>query len=378
MLVIVSVTLSVAAADLLMDTVEHRRQAPFYTNLTPAELAKLPVVTSGTITGAYVDEITDLDFHEAGTPWLWAGQRQGSIEFLVKGRWNNIGCHDDRDYPYSSRPAVLFVGDSFIETMQLDVRDTFYDRLRHDRFGERFDVWACGAAGFHASRAARYFDNDPKATEVPAFRRLASLRPTYVMYVVYMGNDLRDEAGSWFEDAEGHGAPCAPRLEPGQSFLWFRLRQVADMYLTPGGADVRCLNNSFWPYVKTRIPAVEEGWRSMFEGLDRLNRTVTRRGGTLLVGMIEPFPVPYGSFAMARAIRANYPGGKALPLDLALPHTRLAAFAASRGIAFVDFSEALRGCGGRDHYYPSDSHFNAVGHRCVAAYIDAHQDTLFP
>ena len=87
--------------------------------------------------------------------------------------------------------------------MQLDVRDTFYDRLRHDRFGERFDVWACGAAGFHASRAARYFDNDPKATEVPAFRRLASLRPTYVMYVVYMGNDLRDEAGSWFKTPKG-------------------------------------------------------------------------------------------------------------------------------------------------------------------------------
>jgi hypothetical protein len=109
-----------------------------------------------------------------------------------------------------------------------------------------------------------------------------------------------------------------------------------------------------------------------------MQRTVTMRGGQLLVAMIEPFPAAYGAFAMTRAVRANYPGGKALPLDLSLPHKRLEAFAASRGVAFIDLSEALRECGGQDHYYLSDSHFNANGHRCVEHYLDAHRDTLFP
>jgi len=378
LLLAVSIAISIAAADLVMEAFENHERPAFYTNLTPAELAKLPVTTSGTITGAYVDEVTDLAFHEPGTSWLWAGQRQGSIEFLVKGRWNNIGCHDDVDYPYSTRPAVLFLGDSFIETMQLDVRDTFYDRLRHTTFGRRFDVWACGVAGWNPSRVAGYLNDDPKITEVPALTRLAVLRPKYVVYFVYMGNDLRDGAGSWFEDAESHAPPCAPRIEPGGSFLWFRAWQVANMYFTRGGSEPRCLNNSFWPYVEARIPAVEEGWRVLFDGLDTMNRTMTERGGTLLVAMIEPFPAAYGTFAMARAIRANYPGGKAVPLDLSLPHNRLQAFATRHGLKFMDISEALRECGGQDHYYPSDSHFNANGHRCLAAYINARQDALFP
>ena len=193
-----------------------------------------------------------------------------------------------------------------------------------------------------------------------------------------MGNDLRDGAGPWFEDAESHALPCAPRIEPGGSFLWFRARQVANMYFTPGGSEPRCINNSFWPYVKARIPAVEEGWRVLFQGLDTMNRTITERGGTLLVARIEPFPAAYGKFAMARAIRANYPGGKAVPLDLSLPRNRLQDFATRHGLTFVDISDVLRGCGGQDHYYPSDSHFNANGHQCLSAYLSARQDSLFP
>src|SRR5207244_2100112 len=132
------------------------------------------------------------------------------------------------------------------------------------------------------------------------------------------------------------------------------------------------------PYVEARIPAVEEGWRVLLDGLDTMNRTITERGGTLLVAMIEPFPAAYGTFAMSRAIRANYPGGKAVPLDLSLPHNRLQAFATGHGLRFLDVSEVLRECGGQDHYYPSDSHFNANGHRCLAASISARQDALFP
>jgi hypothetical protein len=375
----VSTALSLAAADIAMDTLEARKH-PFYTNLTPSELARLPVKTSGIVTGQYDDEIIDLPFHVAGKSWLWAGQNGRTIEFLVKGRWNNIGCHDDLDYPtasISSRPAVLFLGDSFIEAMQVDFRDTFHARLRQTRFGERFDVWACGAAGWNPGGVERYLNDDPRMP-LSAMRQLSTLRPAYVMYFVFIGNDLRDQAGVAFEDTVAGAPPCAPAVQPGNSIFWFKVRQVADMYLTRGGSDFRCIDNQFWPYAEMKIPAVEEGWAATFTALDRMNDTVKQRGARLIVAMIEPYPFPYGRLAVERAVRATYPGGKAVPLDRSLPLKRLGRYAASRGLPFVNISDVVRACGGNDEYYPFDEHFNAKGHRCLADYLDAQRDTLFP
>jgi len=67
-----------------------------------------------------------------------------------------------------------------------------------------------------------------------------------------------------------------------------------------------------------------------------------------------------------------------VPLDLSLPLKRLRTYAASRDLPFVNVSDVVRECGGDDEYYPYDEHFNAKGHRCVADYLDAHRDTLFP
>lgn len=374
---VVSTALSLAAADVAMDALEARRQPAFYTNLTPSELAKLPVKTSGIVTGQYDDDIIDLPFHVPGKSWLWAGQNGRTIEFLVKGHWNNIGCHDDLDYPISSRPAVLFLGDSFVESMQVDLRETFHSRLRYSRFGERFDVWACGVAGWNPTFVERYLNDDPRMP-LPALRQLSTLRPAYVMYFVFMGNDLRDQAGVAFEDTMAGAPPCRAAVQPFASIFWFKVRQVSDMYLTRGGSDFRCIDNQFWPYVPMTIPAVEEGWTATFTALDRMNETVTRRGARLIVAMIEPYPFPYGRFVVERAIRANYPGGKAVPLDLSLPLKRLAGYAKSRGLPFVNISDVVRACGGDDEYYPFDEHFNVKGHRCLADYLDAQRDTLFP
>ena len=373
----VSTAVSLAVADVAMDAVEARKQPSFYTNLTPSELARLPVKTSGTITGAYDDDITDLPFHVPGRSWIWAGQNDRAIEFLVKGRWNKIGCHDDVDYPISTRPAVLFLGDSFIEAMQLDLRETFHVRLRQSRFGERFDTWACGVAGWNPTDVDRHLTNEPNL-RIPPMGQLATLRPAYVMYFVFIGNDLRDQAGAAFEDTMATAPPCRAPVAQSGSLLWFRVRQVADMYLTRGGSNFLCIDNQFWPYVPAKIPAVEEGWNATFTALDRMNQIVTERGAHLIVAMIEPYPFPYGRFAVERAIRANYPGGKALALDLSLPLRRLGGYATSHGLPFVNISDVVRASGGDDEYYPHDEHFNAKGHRCLADYLDAHRDTLFP
>jgi len=373
---VASTALSLAAADMAMDALEARR-SHFYTNLTPAELAKLPVKTSGIVSGQYDDEIIDLPFHVAGKSWLWAGQNGRTVEFLVKGRWNNIGCHDDLDYPISSRPAVLFLGDSFIEAMQVDLRETFHSRLRHGRFGERFDVWACGVAGWNPGGVERYLNDDSKMP-LAALRRLSKLRPAYVMYFVFIGNDLRDQAGVAFEEMTESAPPCRPPVELTGSLFWSKLRQVGDMYLTRGGSEFRCIDNQFWPYVPAVIPPVEEGWSATFTALDRMQETLELRGARLIVAMIEPYPFPYGRLAVERAIRSNYPGGKAAPLDLSLPLKRLRTYAASRDLPFVNVSDVVRECGGDDEYYPYDEHFNAKGHRCVADYLDTHRDTLFP
>ena len=121
-----------------------------------------------------------------------------------------------------------------------------------------------------------------------------------------------------------------------------------------------------------------EGWKANFSGLDRINRLVSARGGKLVVGVIEPFPLPYGNWAMQRAIRATYPGAKQVSLDLALARTRLRTYTSAHGLPLLDVTEALNGCGGSDHYYPADEHFNDVGHQCLAGYLDAHRDELFP
>ena len=237
------------------------------------------VMVSGTVDGRYQDAIVDMPFHEPRRAWLWAGQRERRIEFLVKGRWNNIGCHDDVDYVSSSKPSVLFLGDSFVEAMQLDVRDTVQGLLRQRAFGQTFDVWACGVAGWNATTVARYLDNDANVP-LQALRQLSTLKPTYVVYFVFMGNDLRDQAGPSFEEAMSHvrwmsqtdaiwgtrayskdevtdAAVCRAQVAAGSSVLWFRLRQVADMYLTSGGDNYLCMDTQFWAYVPQRIRAVE-------------------------------------------------------------------------------------------------------------------------
>jgi hypothetical protein len=399
LMIAVSTGLSLAVADVLLDQYQTRSEPAFYTNLTPAELSTRPVKTRGAVDGRYQDEIVDLPFHEPRKSWIWAGQRDRRIEFLVKGRWNNIGCHDDVDYANSSKPAVLFLGDSFVEAMQVDVRDTFHGLLRQRAFGQKFDVWACGVAGWNATTVASYLEG-ALAVTYPSLRQLADLRPTYVVYFVFMGNDLRDQAGPAFEDAMSHArwvaqtdaiwgtvpyskdevtnaAVCPGPVMAGSSALWFRLRQVADMYLARGGDNYLCMDTQFWPYVPQRIPAVEEGWTANFAGLDRINRVVTARGGTLIVGVIEPFPLAYGNWAMQRAIRASYPGAKRVPLDLGLARSRLRAYASARGLRLLDVTEALNRCGGSGHYYPADEHFNAAGHQCLAGYLDAHRDELF-
>ena len=393
--VVISTTLSLVLADVALEVIARRQTPTFYTNLTPEALSKLPVMTAGTITGAYVDAIVDMPWHEPGRSWTWAGQRDRAVEFLVKGRWNNIGCHDEVDYPMSDRPAVLLLGDSFIEAMQVDVRHTMPHVLRQSRLADRIDVWTCGAAGWHPTRAARFLDDDATLDNIPAVRQLSRLRPKYVVYFVFMGNDLRDEAGPEFEDAMAGAPTCPEPLIPSSPtlnglngahltapnsdpLLVAKIRQVLGMYATRGGRDYRCVDSQLWPYLTTPVPAVNEGWRKMLAGLDRLNRTVTSRGATLVVGMIEPVPVPYGRFAVDRAVRASFPGGKGLSFDLSIPRTRLAAYASEHGLAFVDGSVALRACGGEDHYYPADEHFNANGHRCLAEYLAAHSATLFP
>ena len=390
----ISTIVSFSLADIALEIVVQRRQVPFYTNLTPSELAKLPVMTSGIITGEYDDAIIDQPWHEPHRSWIWAGQRDRAIEFLVKGRWNNMGCHDDVDYPISNRPVVLFLGDSFIEAMQLDLHDTFPYRLRQSAFGQRFDVMTCGAAGWSPSRAARYLENDTTLDNLPAVRQLSTLRPAYVVYFVFIGNDLRDEAGPAFEDAMAGAPRCPDPLVPSsptlnglngahltppitEPILISKVRQLAGMYLTRGGTDFRCVDNQLWPYLPTNVPAVDEGWNTMFAGLDRLHRDVVSRGGKLIVAMIEPTPVPYGSFALDRAVRASYPGGKALSFDLSRARTRLSAYTANRGLRLVDVTAALHACGGRNHYYPADEHLNANGHRCIAEYLEANRDALF-
>ena len=390
----ISTAISFVLADVALEAVIQHRQAPFYTNLAPAELAKLPVVTSGIITGEYDDAIIDQPWHEPHRSWIWAGQRDRAIEFLVKGRWNNMGCHDEVDYPISNRPAVLFLGDSFIEAMQLDLRDTFPYQLRQSRFGTRFDVMTCGAAGWSPTRAARYLENDPTLDNLPAVRQLGTLHPAYVVYFVFIGNDIRDEESTVFEDVMAGAPRCPDPLVPSsptlnglngahltpptsEPILIAKARQLAGMYLTRGGSDFRCVDNQLWPYLPTDVPAVEKGWQTMLAGLDRLNRDVVARGGKLIVAMIEPTPVPYGSFALDRAVRASYPGGKALSFDLSRPRERLSKYASSRGFPLIDVTAALHACGGQNHYYPADEHLNANGHRCIAQYLDANGDSIF-
>ena len=57
--VAISTIASLVLADIALEVVLQRRQPRFYTNLTPAELSRLPVMTSGIITGSYVDAIVD-------------------------------------------------------------------------------------------------------------------------------------------------------------------------------------------------------------------------------------------------------------------------------------------------------------------------------
>lgn len=366
----------------------------FVTNLSAEELANFDAKTAGVVTREYYNGIAVVPVHDANTVWRWPGKIGKNVEFLIQGPWNNYGCHDDLDYDSSpDRRGILFLGDSHVESMQVAARDTFYARLRQTKMAEQFTIYGCGVSGWGPTSAAVYLSGDPVPAEerMPAVRRLPNLKPAYVLYSVFMGNDLREEARDASQrdetpnafQGEIDAAPvCAPSLvtmpPSGRSKLLFQVRKFYRMYLVSGKSDFRCIDDMYWPYLKTDIPAVEESWVLLFQGLDQMRSYTERFGGRLIVGLIEPYPVSYGNFALDRVVRFNYPGGKGISLDVAIPRERLRDYAVKNGDSFVDFSMVLRECGGTDHYYPSDLHLAARGHRCIADYLTAHANELFP
>ncbi|MCB0319914.1 MAG: hypothetical protein KDD60_03250, partial [Bdellovibrionales bacterium] len=196
--------------------------------------------------------------------------------------------------------------------------------------------------------------------------------PKVVFYVVYLGNDLRNEAYPAFEayKAEHHeeGANCpSPPSTP--SLLVNRLIQFANMYLRKPQSRIICAMDELWPYLDNSLPPVQEGYKAIASSLKLLKDQVRSQGASLIVGIIEPFPVPYGENVFRENLQYSFPDTKEMDFNLHAPSATLGAILDELELSYVNFSEGFAKDTRQDHYLTSDLHLSATGHRSVSQQI---------
>lgn len=122
----------------------------------------------------------------------WRGKPHGEGQYIVKKanvradyRYNNIGFRDDEVYAKGDDlHRILLLGDSFVESIELDFESIFHKVLEkeiQEAFGKSYEVVILGCQGYST------------AQELLAFRKYKNtIQPDIVLLVFFTGNDYED------------------------------------------------------------------------------------------------------------------------------------------------------------------------------------------
>jgi lysophospholipase L1-like esterase len=285
---------------------------------------------------------------------------------------NSLGLRD-REVSLEKPPGtvrILLLGDSYAEGKQVELEETFSERLEAllnaRRPQHRWEVVNAGVSGYGTADEILFFDLYGRA-----------LSPDLVVLAFAVGNDLDDNRRSgFFRWNNGRLEPEPLRPLSASTIAKARAKE----FLASHFHLYQWLRDR-WHGLRARLgssraeelrehrsealaDALPEDWERTRALLDLLLARVARaKAGFLLVAIPMRLQVDDAEWA-AFARQAGR------PLQRDALQARLAAWARERGVEFLDLLPALR----RAHleaptYYRIDGHFNARGHEVAAREI---------
>ncbi len=277
---------------------------------------------------------------------------------------------------------VAFLGDSFVEAMQVPLERTFFRRFEEEwnreRRGMTVESLAFGVSGFGT------------AQEYLAWKRYAApFRPDLVVLAFLPGNDIRNnvfalegDPGRPYLIPEGEslrtfwprGSPPAAgwwrraaRLFFPQGLAWLRPKLAALRERLRRDPSAGGLPPDYRVYAPPYPPEWERGWAVTEAVLRRLDVEVSGSGGRLLVLILDDLQEQVEGDLAARLAR-RFPGS-GLAWDPEAPFRRLADFCRREGIECLDLLPVFRreyAARPRLFHFPDDGHWNEEGHRLAA------------
>lgn len=311
----------------------------------------------------------------------------GDVRIVRNSRGMHDGEHEVGLSP--SRSRVLYLGDSFVESLQVAERDSHH-QLLEDAFAGRLEVVNAGIGGWSLGQELLYFENEG-----------SSYRPGLVLLFWYVGNDLWDVLptaryqtcsgencyspyfvlrGSTLEKWSGAlGAPIGwpDRHRFGRRFAGSALHALQSISSLGRRLSAFLPMRDGPPLFSPEAPwrdapdsALEEAWRVTDALLSRLKRDVEEAGGRLAVVVVPFKPAVEADHAQTQWTQA--PGGPLLlPGDTRRPNERMRELAARLELPVLDLHAAFLDNlehRGPEAFWP-DSHWTRAGNRLAAAAV---------
>jgi len=270
--------------------------------------------------------------------------------------------------------AILAIGDSFVEALQVNAEQTMTALLAESlsrQSGRTVAVVNAGVGGWDANRYL-----------IAARRELESARYDLVLIFVFLENDLVSRRVDSFPAATNLTVPDVPRGATLEAKL-SRLGLIADVFLMRHshlyvyGRNLRELqrmrSGARHYHLLTSIMRTEEDspdWQVTGDVLADIATRAAQQQTDVLYVLIPPH-----QYLDAKAL-ASYAGAMGVSVsdvDVGQPARLLTAQLSKKGLKVVDATVALKRAfddGQKDLYGRIDRHFAPAGHRVMASFLE--------
>ena len=351
-----------------------------------------PILPRNYTSGPYLERHPDYGFFHVRDYVGW----QRSSEYFAWVRFNRLGLRDPRD-SFAKPPntfRILLLGDSFMEAVQVDERQTTASlleaHLRQARPDLNVEVVNAGVAGWSTSLEYLYLDHEGHR-----------FQPDLVVLAFFVGNDLHDnhyklqlKEGGLDEAVKPFFLPTAdgglemippPPPRSGPSPVVSALRACCRLYsvfetgvlnrLGDGRGNVPLFAAA------PLAPDIAGLYESEPSGEWQVGWTITER----LLARIRARAAPVAVFAIPDSIQLDertwrrdrdiqrdrrFRDGL---LNVAAPNRHLGEIAARQELPFLDLLPAFRAASGGEwkrFYFETDQHWNGAGHALEAEKLE--------
>jgi len=278
----------------------------------------------------------------------WRGKPNGEGTYIrrkdqirVPFTYNGSGFRDeDISDTNNTGVQIVFLGDSFVESLEVPYESTFHDRLE-----EQIQRVVDSTAAVVNLSSQGY----STAQELLTYRKFKSLlRPSVVLVAFYNGNDFEDNLRSSFAWLDQHGnltfksndhSPLDVSIQTLQRWLYENSHLV---FFVKNTAE-NILHRKFSDEAKTKLNASET-----------YRRNITQ---SLLYALNDEIRMDRHAFGVVIfPTRKQIAAGDKRDTDL------IAAICEERSIPFLRLDQLLR----PDHYFVYDEHLNEKGHAVAA------------